>query len=132
MKKTGFVVDKGTEDSFYENLFLGLSKVLKKSPCVLITSLKSVAGIRQMDIRTWEHNNAIFLPIDLRAFFSSTNGYLCTYNFSYDCTTSDESNEVIRQGKIEINRLSNVASIYGYETKVWSKFNKFGTNISFT
>lgn len=113
----GFVVDKVSEDSFYENLLLGLCKVLEKSPCVSNLSLKRVVGIRQMDIRTWEHNNGVILPEDLRAFFSSTNGFLYTYDFSYDYTTTENGNKFMRQGKIEINQMNDLVRIYGYETK---------------
>lgn len=112
----GFVVDKVSEDSFYENLLLGVSKVLEKSPYVSNLLLKRISGIRQIDIRSWEHNNGVILPEDLRAFFSSTNGFLYTYDFSYDYTTTDDS-RVVRQGKIEINSLDELIRIYGYETK---------------
>lgn len=42
----GFVVDKVSEDSFYENLLLGLSRVLEKSPCVSKVTLKRIPGVR--------------------------------------------------------------------------------------
>lgn len=125
----GFVVDKVSEDSFYENLLLGLCRVLEKSPCVSNLSLKRVAGIRQMDIRTWEHNTGVILPEDLRAFFSSTNGFLYTYNFCYDYTTTEESNKVIRHGKIEVNPLNDVVRIYGYETKNVEQIQQIGNKI---
>lgn len=125
-RKMGFVVDKVSEDSFYENLLLGLCKVLEKTTCVSNLSLKRVSGIRQMDIRTWEHNNGIILPEDLRAFFSSTNGFLYTYDFSYDYTTSDDGNKLIRKGKIEINPLNDLVRVYGYETKNVEQIHKTG------
>lgn len=129
----GFVVDKVSEDSFYENLLLGLCRVLEKSPCVSNLSLKRVTGIRQMDIRTWEHNNGVILPEDLRAFYSSINGFLYTYNFSYDYT-SEQANKLIRQGKIEINPLNDLVRIYGYETKnveqIQQVGNKFKLHLS--
>lgn len=121
----GFVVDKVSEDSFYENLLLGLSKVLEKSPCVSNLSLKRVAGIRQMDIRTWEHNNGVILPEDLRSFYSSTNGFLYQYNFSYDHNSS-EDHRVVRKGKIEINPLNDLTRIYGYETKNVEQIQQIG------
>lgn len=122
----GFVVDKVSEDSFYENLLLGLCKVLEKTPCVLNLSLKRIEGIRQMDIRTWEHNNGVILPEDLRAFFSSTNGFLYTYDFSYDYTTTEEANKVKRIGTIEVNSLTDLIRVYGYETKNVEQLQQIG------
>ncbi|CAG9818469.1 unnamed protein product [Phaedon cochleariae] len=130
--KMGFVVDKVSEDSFYENLLLGLSKVLERSPCVSNLSLKRIPGVRQMEIRSWEHNNGIILPEDLRAFYSSTNGFLYTYDFSYDYTSTEEGKRFTRQGKIEVNPLSELIRTYGYETKNVSQIEKTGTKYKLT
>ncbi|XP_030757315.1 tubulin polyglutamylase complex subunit 2-like isoform X2 [Sitophilus oryzae] len=115
--KMGFVVDKVSEDSFYENLLLGLSKVLEKSPCVSKISLKRLSGVRQVDIRAWEHNNGVILPEDLRGFYSSTNGFLFTYEFSYDYRTTNEEDKEFRLGLIQINPINDMIRIFGYETK---------------
>ncbi|XP_057651069.1 tubulin polyglutamylase complex subunit 2 isoform X1 [Diorhabda carinulata] len=120
-RKMGFVVDKVSEDSFYENLLLGLSKVLEKSPFVSNLALKRYPGVRQMDIRTWEHNNSIALPEDLKCFFSSSNGFSYTYDFSYEAENQEKST---RQGKLEVNQLNDVARIYGYETKNTAQIEK--------
>ncbi|CAH1275915.1 unnamed protein product [Diabrotica balteata] len=126
-RKMGFVVDKVSEDSFYENLLLGLSKVLEKSPYISNLSLKRFSGLRQIDIRTWEHNNGISLPEDLKAFYSSTNGFLYSYDFSYEIENQEKKN--VRQGKIEINPLNDVLRIYGYETKNTAQIEKVGTKL---
>ncbi|KAH1002672.1 tubulin polyglutamylase complex subunit 2 isoform X1 [Dendroctonus ponderosae] len=112
----GFVVDKVSEDSFYENLLLGLSRVLDRSQCVSKLSLKRLSGIRQVDIRAWEHNNGVILPEDLRSFYSSTDGFLFSYEFSYDFHSSDEEKN-IRLGVIQINPLNDLIRTFGYETK---------------
>ncbi|CAG9771009.1 unnamed protein product [Ceutorhynchus assimilis] len=112
----GFVVDKVSEDSFYENLLLGVSKVLDKSPCVSKMCLKRLSGVRQVDIRAWEHNNGVILPEDLRSFYSSTNGFLFTYEFSYDYHAS-EADKDFRVGVIQINPVNDLARTFGYETK---------------
>lgn len=124
----GFVVDKVSEDSFYENLLLGLSKVLEKSPCVSNISLKRFSGVRQIDIRAWEHNNSVILPEDLRAFYSSTNGFSYTYNFSYEYNTTENANTLIREGNIKINALNDIERIYGYETKNVAQIEHYGKN----
>nr|CAI5824926.1 unnamed protein product [Callosobruchus analis] len=116
MRKMGFIVDKVSEDSFYENLLLGLPNLLEKSPFVSNLNLQRISGVRQSDIRQWENNNSTVLSEDLRCFYSSTNGFLYTYDFSYDYN-SDETARVKRQGRIEINPLNDLIRIYGYETK---------------
>nr|XP_023015136.1 tubulin polyglutamylase complex subunit 2 isoform X1 [Leptinotarsa decemlineata] len=130
MKAMGFVVDKVSEDSFYENLLLGLSKVLEKNPCISNLSLKRLSGVRQIEIRSWEHNNGIILPEDLRAFYFSTNGFLYTYDFSYDYSTGDQ--RLIRQGKIEVNPLEELVRTYGYETKNLAQVEQIGKKYKLT
>lgn len=124
----GFVVDKVTEDSFYENLLLGLSKVLEKSPCISNISLKRFSGVRQIDIRAWEHNNSVILPEDLRAFYSSTNGFSYIYNFSYEYNATESANTLLREGNIRINPLNDIERIYGYETKNVAQVEQYGKN----
>ncbi|KAJ8924953.1 hypothetical protein NQ315_001118 [Exocentrus adspersus] len=124
----GFVVDKVSEDSFYENLLLGLSKVLERSPCISNISLRRFPGIRQIDIRAWEHNNSVILPEDLRAFYSSTNGFCYTYDFSYDYSTGDNASPLVRQGSIRINGLNEMVRVYGYETKNVAQMEQYGKN----
>lgn len=133
-RKMGFVVDKVSEDSFYENLLLGLSRVLERSQCVSKLSLKRLPGIRyktrlkpagflvcgcsrQVDIRTWEHNNGVILPEDLRSFYSSTDGFLFSYEFSYDFHSSGDEEKNTRLGVIQINPLNDLTRTFGYETK---------------
>ncbi|CAH1999061.1 unnamed protein product [Acanthoscelides obtectus] len=121
----GFIVDKVSEDSFYENLLLGLPKLLEKSPFVSNLNLTRLNGVRQSDIRQWENNNSTILSEDLRCFYSSTNGFLYTYDFSYDYN-ADEGARIKHQGRIEINPLSDLVRIYGYETKNTAMIEPFG------
>ncbi|KAL1518098.1 hypothetical protein ABEB36_001773 [Hypothenemus hampei] len=116
-RNMGFVVDKVSEDSFYENLLLGLAKVLERNPCVSKINLKRIPGVRQVDIRAWEHNNGVILPEDLRSFYASTNGFLFTYEFSYDYQSGSEEDKDFRTGLIEINCLNELGRTFGYETK---------------
>lgn len=125
----GFVVDKVSEDSFYENLLLGISKVLERSPCVSNLSLKRFPGVRQLDIRTWEHNNGVILSEDLRGFYSSTNGFLYCYDFSYDYRNTEDGKPFGRQGKIEINPINELVRTYGYETKNVAQIEQLGNKL---
>ncbi|XP_050294674.1 tubulin polyglutamylase complex subunit 2 isoform X2 [Anthonomus grandis grandis] len=124
--KMGFVVDKVSEDSFYENLLLGLSKVLEKNPCVSKITLKRLQGLRQVDIRAWEHNNGVILPEDLRSFYSSTNGFLFTYEFSYDYHASSEEEKDFKLGLIQINPMTDFIRTFGYETKNTAQVDTIG------
>ncbi|XP_049819935.1 tubulin polyglutamylase complex subunit 2 isoform X3 [Aethina tumida] len=112
--KTGFVVDEVSEESFYQNLLLGITKTLDANPCVNNINLKRIRGLKDTDIRAWESNNGVLLSEDLRNFYSSTNGFLYTYNFSYDCT---DGSVIGALGKIEMNPLESLVRTYGYETK---------------
>ncbi|CAH0547954.1 unnamed protein product [Brassicogethes aeneus] len=114
IEKTGFVVDEVSEESFYQNLLLGITKTLESSPCVHNTNLRRYRGLKDTDIRAWEHNNGVLLSEDMRNFYSSTNGFLFTYNFAYE---NNEGKVIAALGKIEMNPLENMSRTYGYETK---------------
>lgn len=111
----GFAVDKVSEDSFYENLLLGVSRILENCWFVSDLSLERIPGVRQVDIRNWEHNHGLILPEDLRAFYSSTNGFLYKYSFSYD-VNCDEAKKHFQTGSIEVNPLESLSLIYDYDT----------------
>lgn len=108
------MVDEVSEESFYQNLLLGITKTLDANPCVNNINLKRIRGLKDTDIRAWESNNGVLLSEDLRNFYSSTNGFLYTYNFSYDCT---DGSVIGALGKIEMNPLESLVRTYGYETK---------------
>lgn len=125
-RNMGFVVDKVSEDSFYENLLLGLSKVLERSPYVSNLNMNRFQGLRQIEIRNWEHNNAINLPENLKAFYNSSNGFLYTYEFSYQDDSQEGGRGAARQGKIQVNQIGDLVRIYGYETKNTASIEKIG------
>ncbi|KAJ3645205.1 hypothetical protein Zmor_022884 [Zophobas morio] len=109
-----FIVDKVSEDSFYENLLIGLPKALEKLPSVSDLSLERFSPVQHNNICAWEQKHGVLLPEDLRSFYASSNGLLYTYNFFYRESGSDEDKVV---GKIEVNSLNDLTQIYGYEIK---------------
>nr|XP_015840697.1 PREDICTED: tubulin polyglutamylase complex subunit 2 [Tribolium castaneum] len=109
-----FVVDKVSEDSFYENLLIGLPKVLEKLPSVSDLYLERFSPVQHNNICAWEQKHGVLLPEDLRSFYASTNGLLYTYNFHYRDSGSEEDKVV---GRIEVNGLNELAPVYGYEIK---------------
>ncbi|KAJ3623342.1 hypothetical protein MTP99_019573 [Tenebrio molitor] len=109
-----FIVDKVSEDSFYENLLIGLPKILEKLPSVSDLFLDRFSPVQHNVICAWEQKHGVLLPEDLRSFYASTNGLLYTYNFFYRESGSEEDKVV---GRIEVNSLNDLVPVYGYEIK---------------
>ena len=76
-----FFVDVVTEDSFYENLTLGVTKILENIPCVKNVQLERRSGCDRTIISNWEQRHCCLLTEDLRNFYMSTDGFLLTWNF---------------------------------------------------
>lgn len=108
------MIDKITEDSFYENLLLGLTSVLKSCQFVTQTKLERYPPATVEEVAFWEYTNGLLLPEDLRNFFLSTNGFSFTYKFQYDKAETEEVNHVV--AGIEINPLSKLERITTTDT----------------
>ncbi|XP_017785960.1 PREDICTED: tubulin polyglutamylase complex subunit 2 [Nicrophorus vespilloides] len=106
-----FVVDKVSEDSFFVNLLLGLPKQLEKFEKLGVKStyLSRRQPISHGDICAWEHKQGILLPEDLRNFYTSIDGFLFSWTFSF------KMDKCITTGKIEINQLQDLVQIIGHE-----------------
>lgn len=97
-----YLVDVVTEDSFYENLTLGLTKILGNDEKlrVVFKSIKlfifteSTPGIQnveldkrlpceRMQLSSWEQRHCCILPNDLRQFYLSTDGFKLTWKYEY-------------------------------------------------
>lgn len=100
----GFLIDEITEDSFYENLLLGVTSVLKSCHSVKHIRLERYPGATLEEVNTWEMANELTLPTDLRNFFLSTNGFSFTYRFYHKKVETDEISYYILGG-IQINSL---------------------------
>lgn len=75
-----FCVDIVTEDSFYENLTLGVVKILESSPCVKNVRVERRNGCESGAITSWEQRHCCALPEDIRNFYASIDGFLLQWN----------------------------------------------------
>lgn len=75
-----FFVDIVSEDSFYENLTLGVSKLLEVNPCVKNVQLERRGACDRAALSTWEQKHCCLLTEDLRNFYTSTDGFLLTWS----------------------------------------------------
>lgn len=75
-----FCVDIVTEDSFYENLTLGVVKILESSPCVRNVRIERRNGCESGAITSWEQRHCCALPQDIRNFYTSIDGFLLQWN----------------------------------------------------
>ena len=78
--KMSFFVDNVTEDSFYENLTLGVVKILENSSCVKNVQVDMRSACERTAISTWEQKHCCSLPEEIRNFYSSIDGFLLTWN----------------------------------------------------
>ncbi|KYM93184.1 Tubulin polyglutamylase complex subunit 2 [Atta colombica] len=96
-----FCVDIVTEDSFYENLTLGVVKILENSPCVRNVRVERRNGCESGAITNWEQRHCCTLPEDIRNFYVSIDGFLLQWNF-------DIAGEEFSIGRMEIGGLSSL------------------------
>lgn len=93
-----FFVDIVTEDSFYENLMLGVVKILENSPCVKNVRVERRNGCESTAITNWEQRHGCVLPEDLRNFYASIDGFLLLWNLEI-------AGEEFPVGRMEIGSL---------------------------
>lgn len=75
-----FFVDVVTEDSFYENLTLGVVKILEAVPYVNNVRIERRNGCEESAIVNWEQRHCCALPEDLRNFYASIDGFQLLWN----------------------------------------------------
>lgn len=83
-----FFVDVVTEDSFYENLTLGVVKILENSPCVKNVRVNRRNGCERNAIANWEQRHGCMLPEDVKNFYASIDGFLLQWNLEIAGTSS--------------------------------------------
>ncbi|XP_024942837.1 tubulin polyglutamylase complex subunit 2 isoform X2 [Cephus cinctus] len=101
-----FFVDIVTEDSFYENLTLGVVKILENSPCVKSVQIEKRSACDRNALSTWEQRHCCVLPDDMRNFYSSIDGFLLTWSLEI-------SGEEFPVGRLEIGTLSELKRFVG-------------------
>ncbi|KAK2580758.1 hypothetical protein KPH14_011382 [Odynerus spinipes] len=101
-----FFVDVVTEDSFYENLTLGVVKILENSPCVKNVRVDRRNGCERNAIANWEQRHGCVLPEDVKNFYASIDGFLLQWNLEIAA-------EEFPVGRMEIGRLSSLKRYLG-------------------
>ncbi|KAK0092151.1 hypothetical protein PV326_002080 [Microctonus aethiopoides] len=101
-----FFVDIVTEDSFYENLTLGVVKLLENSPCVKNVKVERRSACERSALSSWEQRHCCMLPEDLKNFYASIDGFLLTW-----CL--DISGEEFPVGKMMVNEFALLKKFVG-------------------
>ncbi|XP_046821269.1 tubulin polyglutamylase complex subunit 2 [Vespa crabro] len=101
-----FFVDVVTEDSFYENLTLGVVKILENSPCVKNVRVNRRNGCERNAIANWEQRHGCVLPEDVKNFYASIDGFLLQWNLEI-------AGEEFPVGRMEIGKLSSLKRYLG-------------------
>ncbi|KAL2721302.1 tubulin polyglutamylase complex subunit 2 isoform X4 [Vespula maculifrons] len=101
-----FFVDVVTEDSFYENLTLGVVKILENSPCVKNVRVNRRNGCERNAIVNWEQRHGCVLPEDVKNFYASIDGFLLQWNLEI-------AGEEFPVGRMEIGKLSSLKRYLG-------------------
>ncbi|KAG8227813.1 hypothetical protein J437_LFUL010971 [Ladona fulva] len=99
-------MDAGIESSFYENLTLGLVKLLEETPGVQGVELEKRSPCDRLLMTSWEQRYSCTLPDDIKQFYLSTDGLRLIWNYEY-------AGEVLAIGNMKINSLSELRRIGG-------------------
>lgn len=75
-----FFVDIVTEDSFYENLTLGVVKLLEANSCVKNVKVERRSACERSLLSSWEQRHCCLLPDDLKSFYTSIDGFSLTWS----------------------------------------------------
>ncbi|KZC11899.1 PREDICTED: tubulin polyglutamylase complex subunit 2 [Dufourea novaeangliae] len=94
-----FFVDVVTEDSFYENLTVGVVKILEGLPYVKNVRVERRNGCEDTVISNWEQRHCCLLPEDLRNFYLSIDGFQLLWNLEI-------AGEEFSVGRMEIGSFS--------------------------
>ncbi|XP_046409199.1 tubulin polyglutamylase complex subunit 2 [Ischnura elegans] len=99
-------MDASIESSFYENLTLGLVKLLEETPGVQGVELEKRSPCDRQLMNAWEQRYSCVLPEDLKHFYLSIDGFRLIWNYEY-------AGEVLAIGNMKINSLSELRRIGG-------------------
>ncbi|XP_049867344.1 tubulin polyglutamylase complex subunit 2 [Pectinophora gossypiella] len=95
-----FCVDLVSEDSFYENITLGVTKLLESDPRICNVNVERRYPCDRVAITTWEQRHSAVLPEDLRNFYASSDGFQLSWSYKF---TADE---ILSVGSIHVNSLN--------------------------
>ncbi|CAK1603392.1 unnamed protein product [Parnassius mnemosyne] len=101
-----FSVDLVSEDSFYENITLGITRVLESDPRISNVAVERRPPCDRVTISNWEQRHSSILPEDLRNFYASSDGFQLTWHYKYSGKDNYNTDEVLPVGSIRVNSLS--------------------------
>ncbi|XP_029037270.1 tubulin polyglutamylase complex subunit 2 [Osmia bicornis bicornis] len=96
-----FYVDIVTEDSFYENLTLGVVKILESLAYIKNVRIDRRNGCESTTITNWEQRHCCVLPEDVKNFYVSIDGFLLQWNLEI-------AGEEFPIGRMEIGSFSSL------------------------
>lgn len=71
------------EDAFYENLTLGIMKILNNIPRITNVVLEKRQPCERAHVATWEQRHNVYLPDDMKRFYLSTDGFTLHWCYQY-------------------------------------------------
>ncbi|XP_047544533.1 tubulin polyglutamylase complex subunit 2 [Vanessa atalanta] len=97
-----FCVDLVSEDSFYENITLGITKVLESDSRISNVVVERRPPCDRVALSNWEQRHSAALPEDLRNFYASTDGFELSWRYKYS------ADEILSVGSIRVNALNDL------------------------
>lgn len=99
------VVAKPSDDAFYENLTLGLIKVLSNIPRITNINYDKRNPAERNSVHAWESRHNCTLAEDMKQFYLCTDGFCLFWSYEYS------ANDVKRVGKIHIPHLIQITLV---------------------
>lgn len=93
------------DDAFYENLTLGLIKVLSNIPRITNINYDKRNPAERNSVNAWESRHNVNLPVDMKSFYLCTDGFCLFWSYEYS------ANDVKRVGKIHIPHLIQITLV---------------------
>lgn len=96
---------KPSDDAFYENLTLGLIKVLSNIPRITNINYDKRNPAERNSVNAWESRHNVNLPPDMKSFYLCTDGFCLFWSYEYS------ANDIKRVGKIHIPHLIQITLV---------------------
>lgn len=93
------------DDAFYENLTLGLIRVLGNIPRITSINYDKRNPAERNSVNAWESRHNVNLPVDMKSFYLCTDGFCLFWSYEYS------ANDIKRVGKIHIPHLIQITLV---------------------
>ncbi|XP_041971411.1 tubulin polyglutamylase complex subunit 2 [Aricia agestis] len=107
-----FFVDLVSEDSFYENITLGVTQLLESDPRITNVRIDRRTPCDRVALSNWEQKHSVSLPEDLRNFYASTDGFQLNWDYKYS------ADEILPVGSMHVNTLNELCMSSGLKDLV--------------